>query len=39
MNLENQIYKIMDESILVFSTVSVWKLSTFQGYKGIYSRV
>ena len=22
-----------------FSTVSLWKLSTFQGYKGIYSRV
>ena len=31
--------KIVDESILFFSKVSLWKLSTFRGYKGIYSRV
>ena len=35
--------KIVDESILVFSRVSISKfsrqLSTFHGYKGIYSRV
>ena len=36
--------KIMDESILFFSRVSLSKfslekLSTFRGYKGIYSRV
>ena len=35
--------KIVDESILVFSRVSLsnslWKLSTFHGYKGIYSSV
>ena len=35
--------KIVDESILFFSRVlsrnSLWKLSTFRGYKGIYSRV
>ena len=36
---ENQKYKIMDESILFFSRVSLSKLSTFRGYKGIYSRV
>ena len=29
----------MDESILVFSRVSFWKLSTFHGYKDIYSSV
>ena len=33
----------MDESILFFSRVSLskflWKLSTFRGYKGIYSGV
>ena len=35
--------KIVDESILFFSRVSLsnslWKFSTFHGYKGIYSRV
>ena len=36
--------KIVNESILVFSRISLqkkilWKLSTFRGYKGIYSRV
>ena len=31
--------KIVDELILFFSRVSLWKLSTFRGYKGIYSRV
>ena len=31
--------KIVDESILFFSMVSLWKLSTFHGYKSIYSRV
>ena len=35
--------KIMDELILFFSRVSIqnslWKLSTFRGNKGIYSRV
>ena len=35
--------KIMDESILFFSRVSLsnslWTLTTFCGYKGIYSRV
>ena len=31
--------KIVDESILFFSQNSLWKLSTFCGYKGIYSRV
>ena len=31
--------KILDESILVFSRVSLWKLSTFRGYKGIYSSI
>ena len=35
--------KIVDESILFFSRFlsqnSLWKLSTFRGYKGIYSRV
>ena len=36
--------KIVDESILFFSRVSLsqnslWKLSTFRGYKGIYSGV
>ena len=35
--------KIVDESILFslefFSQNSLWKLSTFRGYKGIYSRV
>ena len=40
---ENQRYKIVDESILLFSRVSLsnshWELSTFRGYKGIYSRV
>ena len=39
---ENQRNKIVDESILFFSRVSLskfWKLSTFRGYKGIYSRV
>ena len=29
----------MVELILFFSRVSLWKLSTFRGYKGIYSRV
>ena len=28
--------KIVDELILFFSRVSLWKLSTFRGYKGIY---
>ena len=36
-------YKIVDESILFFSRVfsqnSLWNLSTFYGYKGIYSKV
>jgi len=36
-------YKIVDELILLFSGVlsqnSLWKLSKFCGYKGIYSRV
>ena len=35
--------KIMDESILFFLGFlfqnSLWKLSTFRGYKGIYSSV
>ena len=35
--------KIVDESILFFSRVSLsnslWTLTTFCGYKGIYSRV
>ena len=31
--------KIVDESILFFSRVSLWKLSIFRGYKGIYSRL
>ena len=31
--------KIVNESILFFSRVFLWKLSTFRGYKGIYSRV
>ena len=35
--------KIVDESILFslgfFSQNSLWKLSTFRGYKGIYNRV
>ena len=35
--------KIMDESILFslgfLSQNSLWNLSTFRGYKGIYSRV
>ena len=31
--------KIVDELILFFSRVSLWKLSTFRGYEGIYSRV
>ena len=36
--------KIVDESILVFSRISLSKfsleaLSTFRGYKGIYNRV
>ena len=31
--------KIVDESIFFFSRVSLWKLSTFHGYKGIYNRV
>ena len=36
--------KIVDESILFFSRVflskfSLWKFSTFRGYKGIYSSV
>ena len=36
--------KIVDESILFFSKVSLskfslWKFSTFHGYKGIYSSV
>ena len=31
--------KIVDESILFFSQNSLWKLPTFRGYKGIYSRV
>ena len=31
--------KIVDESILVLSLKILWKLSTFRGYKGIYSRV
>ena len=43
MNLENQRMKIVDESILFFSMDSLskfsLKLSTFRGYKGIYSRV
>ena len=36
---ENQRYKIVDESILLFFGVSLWKLFTFCGYKNIYSRV
>ena len=40
---ENQRYKIMDESILLFSRVSLSnslrELSTFRRYKGLYSRV
>ena len=40
---ENQRYKIMDKSILLFSRVSLLKfyleLSTFLRYKDIYSRV
>ena len=31
--------KIVDESILFFSRISLWKLSTFREYKGIYSSV
>ena len=31
--------KIVNESILFFSRVSLWKLSTFNGYKCIYSSV
>ena len=31
--------KIVDESILFFSRVSLRRLSTIHGYKGIYSRV
>ena len=36
--------KIVDQSILFFSRVSLskfslWKLSTFRGYKSIYNRV
>ena len=31
--------KIVDELILFFSRVFLWKLSTFRGYKGIYSRM
>ena len=31
--------KIVDKSILFFSRVFLWKLFTFRGYKGIYSRV
>ena len=30
--------KIVDELILFFSRVSLWKLSTFRGYKGIIVR-
>ena len=49
--MENQSIKIVDKSILFFSKVSLskfslflsqnflWKLSTFRGYKDIYSRV
>ena len=41
--IENQRYKIVDESFLLFSRVisqnSLWMLSTFCGYKSIYSRV
>ena len=40
---ENQRYKIVDESILLFSRVSpsnsLRKLSTFRRYKGLYSKV
>ena len=36
---ESRVYKIVDESILFFSRVSLSKLSTFHRYKGIYSRV
>ena len=40
---ENQIYKIVDESILLFSKVSLSKFSLealyISWYKGIYSRV
>ena len=40
---ENQRYKIVDESILLFSRVSLSnslrELSTFCRYKGLYSRV
>ena len=35
----NQRMKIVDELILFFSRVSLWKLFTFHRYKGIYSRV
>ena len=31
--------KIVDELILFFSQNSLWKISTFRGYKGIYSKV
>ena len=31
--------KIVDESILFFSQNSLWKLSTFRGYKGLYIMV
>ena len=31
--------KIMDESILFFSRISLSKFSTFRGYNGIYSSV
>ena len=31
--------KIMDESILFFSRISLSKFSTFRGYKGIYTSV
>ena len=31
--------KILDKSILFFFRVSLWKISTFHGPKGIYSRM
>ena len=31
--------KIMDESILFFSRISLSKFSTFRGYKGIYTSI
>ena len=34
LNLKSHNVKIMNESILFFSRVSLWKLSTFRGYKG-----